>query len=489
MFAVPGEITSRSRTGTNALLRLGATPLTAAADVLERFGLETAAAGGRRRRAPAALLAHLPATAPTSSSRARARRRRGCAALLAELELAGLVVEARRRVPVGCCEVASPTWAPYWLADRRPPLPERAPVGAAGRRRRRRRHHRAAPARSRSLKDGRARAPRGARGRGGASGRNGGFALRGGAMRVRRGARVARARAGAAALAAGPRARSTDLAELAGDALRRPGSLRLAADEEERDEIREEFDALHEDGFAAEWLEGDELEPPLPGGSRRDLPPGRRGDPACRWRRRRLAAPPPRRAPSSASTAASTIARRAAMRSRSSSRPTATRAGCSGRSRARSSRRAGRWSRPSRSRSACSTSRTTRATASTTGSSSPTGARRGRVPRLRLDVRADRRGGDDAGDPGGAGAFIADLLGRQPQITHRWAGIFGLVAGPAPARRARPRTRRRLGRRPATRATATCSASLRAASSRARSSASRPAARAVRPAPARSRPV
>jgi glycine/D-amino acid oxidase-like deaminating enzyme len=43
------------------------------------------------------------------------------------------------------------------------------------------------------------------------------------------------------------------LAGLAGDALRREGSLRIAADEEERDEIRAEHDALAEDGFAVEW--------------------------------------------------------------------------------------------------------------------------------------------------------------------------------------------------------------------------------------------
>jgi DNA processing protein len=40
VFAVPGEITSRLSAGTNQLLRLGATPVTSAADVLEPFGLE-----------------------------------------------------------------------------------------------------------------------------------------------------------------------------------------------------------------------------------------------------------------------------------------------------------------------------------------------------------------------------------------------------------------------------------------------------------------
>jgi DNA processing protein len=40
VFAVPGEITSSLSAGTNALLKLGATPLTAAADVLASFGIE-----------------------------------------------------------------------------------------------------------------------------------------------------------------------------------------------------------------------------------------------------------------------------------------------------------------------------------------------------------------------------------------------------------------------------------------------------------------
>jgi DNA processing protein len=40
VFAVPGEITSALSTGTNALLRLGATPLTAASDVLEALGID-----------------------------------------------------------------------------------------------------------------------------------------------------------------------------------------------------------------------------------------------------------------------------------------------------------------------------------------------------------------------------------------------------------------------------------------------------------------
>jgi gamma-glutamylputrescine oxidase len=86
----------------------------------------------------------------------------------------------------------------------------------------------------------------------GASGRNGGFALRGAAA----GYDVARETYGAEA--ARELWRRTEgaldrLELLAGEALRRPGSLRLAADVEERFEIRAEYEALREDGFAAEW--------------------------------------------------------------------------------------------------------------------------------------------------------------------------------------------------------------------------------------------
>ena len=52
------------------------------------------------------------------------------------------------------------------------------------------------------------------------------------------------------------------MAELGGDAIRRTGSLRLAGDDE-RDELRAEYEALREDGFAAEWR--DELPEPLAG--------------------------------------------------------------------------------------------------------------------------------------------------------------------------------------------------------------------------------
>jgi len=93
----------------------------------------------------------------------------------------------------------------------------------------------------------------------GASGRNGGFALRGGAARYD----VARETYGAKRARDLWKRTELELAELeltAGDAFRRTGSLRLAADDEERDEIRAEYEALAEDGFAAEWR--DDL-PPL----------------------------------------------------------------------------------------------------------------------------------------------------------------------------------------------------------------------------------
>ena len=50
------------------------------------------------------------------------------------------------------------------------------------------------------------------------------------------------------------------LSESVTDALRPTGSLRLAADEEEREELAAEYEALRADGFAVEW--SDELDPP-----------------------------------------------------------------------------------------------------------------------------------------------------------------------------------------------------------------------------------
>jgi gamma-glutamylputrescine oxidase len=88
----------------------------------------------------------------------------------------------------------------------------------------------------------------------GASGRNGGFALRGAAMPYDRG----RTKLGPERAAALWRLteRTLDRMEvLAGDALRRVGSLRLAADEKEREELIAEHEALREDGFVSEWID------------------------------------------------------------------------------------------------------------------------------------------------------------------------------------------------------------------------------------------
>jgi gamma-glutamylputrescine oxidase len=97
---------------------------------------------------------------------------------------------------------------------------------------------------------------------GGASGRNGGFALRGGAAPYPvTAASIGRERA--AELWRWTERELAVLAEAAGDAFRPMGSLRLAADDEERAELEREYDALRADGFAVEWQ--DELEPPLSG--------------------------------------------------------------------------------------------------------------------------------------------------------------------------------------------------------------------------------
>src|SRR6185437_2793941 len=88
---------------------------------------------------------------------------------------------------------------------------------------------------------------------GGASGRNGGFALRGGAapydVTIETIGREQAKRYWQMTEEALER-----LASMAGDACRRTGSLRLAVDEEERDALAVEFEALRDDGFAAEWV-------------------------------------------------------------------------------------------------------------------------------------------------------------------------------------------------------------------------------------------
>jgi len=85
VFAVPGEIRSSLSIGSNALLKLGASPLTAAADVLDVYGL-----AAREDPVDDELLAHLPATAD-ELVRATGRSAADIAYALTELELAGHV--------------------------------------------------------------------------------------------------------------------------------------------------------------------------------------------------------------------------------------------------------------------------------------------------------------------------------------------------------------------------------------------------------------
>jgi len=97
VFAVPGEITSTLAAGTNALLRLGATPLTSAADVLEVFGLEPPRSAdldlGKDAKAVLEAIAREPAAAD-ELGRVTSLDAAVLATALAELELAGAVAEA-----------------------------------------------------------------------------------------------------------------------------------------------------------------------------------------------------------------------------------------------------------------------------------------------------------------------------------------------------------------------------------------------------------
>ena len=98
VFAVPGEITSALSVGSNALLRLGATPLTGAGDVLEALGIERAEAIADPDVSEAArrvleLVRDTPAAADELV--AKASLEAGAVSVaLTELELAGLVAAA-----------------------------------------------------------------------------------------------------------------------------------------------------------------------------------------------------------------------------------------------------------------------------------------------------------------------------------------------------------------------------------------------------------
>jgi DNA processing protein len=97
VFAVPGEITSSLSAGTNALLRLGATPLTRAEDVLEALGIESPAAPtlelGEEARAVLEAVSQEPAGVDRLV-RGTGLDAAAVATALAELELEGAVAEA-----------------------------------------------------------------------------------------------------------------------------------------------------------------------------------------------------------------------------------------------------------------------------------------------------------------------------------------------------------------------------------------------------------
>ena len=96
VFAVPGEITSALSAGSNALLRLGATPLTCAQDVLESFGLVAADRVEPAVGAAAGLVLMRVREAAAGADelvRATGLSAEELAVALTELELAGVVIE------------------------------------------------------------------------------------------------------------------------------------------------------------------------------------------------------------------------------------------------------------------------------------------------------------------------------------------------------------------------------------------------------------
>ena len=97
VFAVPGEITSALSAGSNALLKLGAAPLTCSGDVLDALGIErgTEAAPEVSELAQRVLAAVRDAPSAPDELVARASLDAGAVGVaLTELELAGLVAGA-----------------------------------------------------------------------------------------------------------------------------------------------------------------------------------------------------------------------------------------------------------------------------------------------------------------------------------------------------------------------------------------------------------
>jgi len=88
----------------------------------------------------------------------------------------------------------------------------------------------------------------------GASGRNGGFALRGTAAPYDQ-VVASFGRESALTLWRWTEDELDVIARLAGDSFRRNGSLRLATDAEEREDLHDEIEALWADGIEAEWID------------------------------------------------------------------------------------------------------------------------------------------------------------------------------------------------------------------------------------------
>lgn len=98
VMAVPGEITSHLSHGTNALLRIGATPVTCSADVLEVLGVAPRPQAPAPALRPQLAVVH-EAVVDTAATADELSGRTGLgaaavAAALAELELLGLVAES-----------------------------------------------------------------------------------------------------------------------------------------------------------------------------------------------------------------------------------------------------------------------------------------------------------------------------------------------------------------------------------------------------------